>query len=607
MSNALQRRAISDPIPPKPRTRAVVPASPLFSTVCLNIPRRISSVRATTSFAAARRSAIACSATEMLYAPALLHTMADGGNRSNGKWSTPATSDWIIRTFRAFSRKSSENSRGNPMDTTTSAVAHASSRFSSGRSSRITGSNAPAAFLATAARRSVSIGTMNRTRAMGPPTAPGDLALSTAPPRSAFRVAAAVALDAAFLEHERLAALRALRIQAFPQQLRGIAALLLHLDVRLDGAAELVIRLDGRLDAGLLHADVPLDRLRDRVGDRVHALSVVDRDPRAPDALELVDDLVDRDAGPQAEGDETRDAFRERRGVAAAAADLREHLEGAFLVLVDRDVQRAVSGEDLLCSACDDVRTGARPDDRGLWGHFDMDLFRVLGLRDADVEDLVLARAVAVHRDAFTVEVEREQVRLLHVLDGGFPRQVDCLRDRGIAPVLEGGLHSDMPFRRDVVGRREDLLPLLRDFLQAARGPVVVENLPHEVLPPKSLALCDFLEVVEEIRELLTVHHSFVPDQAELGLAAAGRICDHRERAGRSDRGDVRVAEPQPLLLMAAALPRGIDAAFLRELLALIISSFLDKLHDLAAPFHPLLGVVRSLKHEQHSREAHDA
>src|SRR2546428_5321057 len=49
-------------------------------------------------------------------------------------------------------------------------------------------------------------------------------------------------------------------------------------------------------------------------------------------------------------------------------------------------------------------------------------------------------------------------------------------------------------------------------------------------------ALGDFFEVVEEIRELLTVHHSFVPDQTELGLAAAGRICDHRERAGRSDR-----------------------------------------------------------------------
>src|SRR5207249_1464921 len=182
------------------------------------------------------------------------------------------------------------------------------------------------------------IGTMNRTRAMGPPTAPRDLALSTAPPRSAFRVTARVALDAAFLEHEGLAALRALRIQAFPQQLRGVAALLLHLDVRLDRPAELVVRLDGRLDTGPLHPDVPLDRLRDRVRDRVDALPVVDRDPRAADALELVDDLVDRDAGPQAQGNEARDAFREGGSISAAAADLREHFEGAFLVLVDRGV-----------------------------------------------------------------------------------------------------------------------------------------------------------------------------------------------------------------------------------------------------------------------------
>src|SRR2546425_2278863 len=607
MSNALQRRAISDPIPPKPRTRAVVPASPLFSTVCLNIPRRISSVRATISFAAARRSAIACSATETLYAPALLHTIADGGNRSNGKWSTPATSDWIIRTFRAFSRKSSENSRGNPMDTTTSAVDHAASRFSGGKSSRITGSNTPAAFFATAARRSASIGTMNRTRAMGPPTAPRDLALSTAPPRSAFRVPARVALDAAFLEHEGLAALRTLRVQAFPQQLRGVAGLLLHLDVRLDGAAELVVRLDGRLDSGLLHADVPLDRLRDRVRDRIDALPVVDRDPRAPDALELVDDLIDRDAGPQAERDEARDAFRERRGVAAASADLREHLEEAFFVLVDRDVQGAVPGENLLRPTGDHVGTGSRPDDRGPWGHFDVNLFELVRLRDADVEDLVLARAVAVDRDAFAVEVEREQVRLLHVLDSGLPREIDRLRDRGVAPVLEGGLHSHMPFRRDVVGRREDLLPLLRDFLQAARGSVVLEDLLYEIVTPESLALRDFLEVVEEVRELLTVHHSLVPDQAELGLAAAGRIRDHRERAGRRDRGDVRVPEPEAFLLVSAALPRGVNAALLRELRTFIISGFMDKLHDLATPFDSFFGIVRDLEHEQHSRETHDA
>src|SRR5207245_7615401 len=286
---------------------------------------------------------------------------------------------------------------------------------SGGRSSSIPGSNAPAAALPTAARRSASIGTMNRTRAIGPPDAPAGLGPFDAT-RSALRVPAGVALHAAFLEHEGLAALRALGIQAFPQQLRGVAGLLLHLDVRLDGAAEFVERLHGRLHSRLLHPDVTLDRLRDRVRDRIDALPVVDRDARAADALELVDDFVDWDAGSQAQGNEARDPFREGGGVAAAAADLGEHLEEAFLVLVDRDVECAVSGEDLLCAAGDHVGTGSRADDGGLGRHLDMDRLRLLGLRDADVEDLILPRPVAVHRDAPAVEVHRHDVRLLHTL-----------------------------------------------------------------------------------------------------------------------------------------------------------------------------------------------
>src|SRR5439155_12354668 len=117
---------------------------------------------------------------------------------------------------------------------------------------------------------------------------------------------------------------------------------------------------------------------------------------------------------------------------------------------------------------------------------------------------------------------------------------------------------------------------------------------------PESLAFCDFFKVVEEIRQLLAVHNALVPDQAEPGLAAAGRIRDHRERAGRRDRRDVRVAKPQALLLVSAALPRGIDAALLGELPALIISGFLDKLDDLVSPFYALLLIVRCLEHELH-------
>src|SRR5947208_14838944 len=115
--------------------------------------------------------------------------------------------------------------------------------------------------------------------------------------RLAFRVPAGVAFDAALFEDQGLAALGAFRVQAFPEELRGVAGLLLELDVRLDRAVRLVVRLDGRLHAGLLHPDVPLDRLRDRVGDRVDAFSVVDRHQRATARFDLGDDFGSRRPG----------------------------------------------------------------------------------------------------------------------------------------------------------------------------------------------------------------------------------------------------------------------------------------------------------------------
>src|SRR5207245_5762049 len=119
------------------------------------------------------------------------------------------------------------------------------------------------------------------------------------------------------------------------------------------------------------------------------------------------------------------------------------------------------------------------------------------------------------------------------------------------------------------------------------------------VVPPETFALRDLLEVVEEVRELFAVHDAFVPDQAELRLAAAGCVGNHRERAGGRDGRDVRVADMQALLLVTSALPSGIDSALLRELRALIISRVMDKFHNLSTRYEPLLGIVRDLEHEE--------
>src|SRR2546427_393086 len=55
---------------------------------------------------------------------------------------------------------------------------------------------------------------------------------------------------------------------------------------------------------------------------------------------------------------------------------------------------------------------------------------------------------------------------------GGVVREVARLGDRRIGELLEGGLHPDVPLRRDVVRRDEHALPLGRDLVEVdvARG-----------------------------------------------------------------------------------------------------------------------------------------
>src|SRR5690606_23230284 len=69
--------------------------------------------------------------------------------------------------------------------------------------------------------------------------------------------------------------------------------------------------------------------------------------------------------------------------------------------------------------------------------------------RSARGENLAIARAVAVHRDALAVQGVRQFVDLLHVFACGGVREVRGLRDGGVAVLLEGSLHANVVFRRD--------------------------------------------------------------------------------------------------------------------------------------------------------------
>src|SRR2546425_2283721 len=112
-----------------------------------------------------------------------------------------------------------------------------------------------------------------------------------------------------------------------------------------------------------------------------------------------------------------------------------------------------------------------------------------------------------------------------------------------------------MPLWRNVVGGRENPLPLFRHIFQSSRGSVVVKDFLHEVLPPEAFAPRDLLEAVEQARELLAVHDTLVPNQTELGLASSGRLPNQRNRACPCDCGDIGVATLEPLVPLTAPLP----------------------------------------------------
>ena len=84
----------------------------------------------------------------------------------------------------------------------------------------------------------------------------------------------------------------------------------------------------------------------------------------------------------------------------------------------------------------------------------------------ASRENLVVAGAVAIHSHALALERVRELVNRPNILRRCRMREVGRLRDRGIAILLEGGLHPDVPLGRDIVRSNEYSLTLLRHFLE---------------------------------------------------------------------------------------------------------------------------------------------
>ena len=347
--------------------------------------------------------------------------------------------------------------------------------------------------------------------------------------------------------------------------------------------------------------------------------------------------LLDRDPRTQRERDQAPDRLSVGHRRAAGLAEVDEDLEGLALIVLG-DVHEHHAERGLLADRrrAEDVRTrpllaalevlGLRVEEQLLEAIVVAPELRELPLELGELalrgrlllgpvalrrsirggagrEHLAVTRPIAVDGDTLALHLIRQLVDLAHVLAGRGVREVRRLGDGGVAVLLERRLHLDVPLRRDVVRRREDLLPLHRDLRVLHR--TGLGDPLHEGVGVPPLARGDRDEILVHVGHHdagLIAHEG----DREEGLQPRRAAGDDRDRPGRGDGGDVAVAELHlrtdavPRLVTRAGgvgppdgtLPLGEGAALLRETHRLLLPLDVDELHHLATERHPLSAVV---------------
>src|ERR1051325_3943294 len=157
-------------------------------------------------------------------------------------------------------------------------------------------------------------------------------------------------------------------------------------------------------------------------------------------------------------------------------------------------------------------------------------------------EDLAVAAAVAVDRDAFATELVGELIGALDVLWSGVAPEVDGLADGGVDVALEGGLHPDVGGDVDFVGGGEHALDVIGD-VGAAADTAVLDDRGEQLVAGEALFGGDAVELRVDLGELGAVEDVAAIRERIEWLDAAGATGDDADRAGRRDRGGGGVAQ----------------------------------------------------------------
>ena len=59
---------------------------------------------------------------------------------------------------------------------------------------------------------------------------------------------------------------------------------------------------------------------------------------------------------------------------------------------------------------------------------------------------------------------------MIDLIEIGFGGEIDGFGDGGVAVVLEGGLHANVPFGSDVVGTDENAFDVVGDIVEVSEG-----------------------------------------------------------------------------------------------------------------------------------------
>src|SRR5215203_2727199 len=326
------------------------------------------------------------------------------------------------------------------------------------------------------------------------------------------------------------------------------------------------------------------------------------------DTAELVHYLGGLRAVGHGERHHTPQSVREGRCRTAGLAQDHEALPRPELVVVHRDVHRAVAGLHLLRHPGEGARAAvARFGQRDVLD--DLDLAGVgrqrLDLGLARGEDLRITRAIAVDRHRLAPQGVGEPVGVLDVLRGRFVREVNGLGDAHRGVLLERRLHPDVPLGRDVVRGHPHAAHVLRNLRYVAYA-AVLGNLLHQVLGVEASLSGELHELgvhVGQFHVRLTAHKG----DGEERFYAARAARDYGDGPCGSYGSDGRVTNPVPAGFVPRSLVVRHQASLLGQGTARLPCLVVDELHHPFGECQPLFGVVGDAELYEEVGKAHDA